>query len=154
MTDDRETNAVDPDSPSPRIRLRFADVALVAAGGVAGTAAREAVTLTLPSVSGLSAGVFLVNLIGAFLLGTLLEALTRRGPDSGPRRRWRLLLGTGLLGGFTTYSAFAVDTALALSDSVIAGVVYSFSTILFGGIATWLGLVIGSRSAPKSGSRA
>ncbi len=38
------------------------------------------------------------------MLGALLESLARRGPDEGRRRAIRLLVGTGGLGGFTTYS--------------------------------------------------
>lgn len=86
-----------------------------------------------------------INLLGALLLGLLLEALVRRGPDAGGRRTLRLLLGTGMLGGFTTYSALATDSALLLHNgAVVVALGYAFGTVLLGGIATWLGIVIGA----------
>ena len=61
---------------------------------------------------------------GAFLLGWLLEALSRGGPDEGRRRAIRLFVGTGIMGGYTTYSSFAVDTdgliaTAHLGDSIL-----------------------------------
>src|SRR5699024_11239433 len=66
--------------------------------------------LTHTFLSDLPVGTFLANISGAFLLGLLVESLSRRGADHGRRRDLRLLLGTGLLGGYTTYSALANDT--------------------------------------------
>jgi CrcB protein len=48
-----------------------------------------------------------INLVGAFLLGMLVAALARHRPDDV---RLRALLGIGVLGGFTTFSTFAVET--------------------------------------------
>ncbi|PPK98190.1 CrcB protein [Kineococcus xinjiangensis] len=85
--------------------------ALVLAGGTAGTAARHAVALLLPPVAGWPVATTAVNLVGAFLLGALLAALAPAAPDR-PAGTARLLLGTGFLGAFTTYSAFAAETVL------------------------------------------
>ena len=52
---------------------------------------------------------FAINLTGAFLLGLLLETLSRREALVGPARGVGALLGSGVLGGFTTYSAFAIE---------------------------------------------
>jgi CrcB protein len=83
------------------------------------------------------------NLAGAFLLGVLLEALVRRGPDHGIRRTLRLLIGTGFMGGFTTYSALATDTAslLAAEHGWLAAS-YALGTVLVGGIATAAGILV------------
>lgn len=103
--------------PSP---LHWPHLGLVLLGGMAGTAAREALSLALPGIGGLPTTILLINIVGAFLLGLLLESLLRSGPDDGARRTLRLLLGTGFCGGFTTYSAFAVD-AIGLFDDRGAG---------------------------------
>lgn len=82
-------------------------VLLVAVGGVAGALARAAVGALLPHEPGDWAwSTLLVNAVGAALLTALLA---RR-----PQERQRLLLGTGALGGFTTFSGFAVDAVLLL----------------------------------------
>lgn len=58
----------------------------------------------------------MINVLGAFLLGLLLEGLARLGADAGARRIARLALGTGFLGAFTTYSTFALGTVALLAD--------------------------------------
>ena len=110
-----------------------------------GTLARFGLSEVLPTPAGLPVGIFLINIAGAFALGLLLEALARRGPDAGRRRALRLLLGTGFLGGFTTYSALAVDSALLLgSGRAVAGFGYLAVSVLVGLGATALGIVAGS----------
>jgi fluoride exporter len=136
------------------VHLRWDAVALVALGGAAGTAARVAITLAVPSMGAFPVATFAINVVGAFLLGMLLEVLARRGPDAGRLRRIRLLLGTGFLGGFTTYSALAIDTAkLTSSADTGTALAYSVGTILIGGVATWAGIVIGTRLAGRRMAR-
>lgn len=138
---DRDVDDVAAAGEPPPVHLRPAYLLLVFVGGTVGTAAREAVSLAWPPVNGVPYAIFGVNVIGAFLLGVLLEALVRRGPDHGRRRRLRLLLGTGVMGGFTTYSAFATDTAALLgSGSVGAGIGYGLATVIVGAVATWAGI--------------
>ncbi len=84
----------------------FAYVA-AACGGALGALARWGLT----GASGADAGgrpwvTLLVNLTGCLALGLLL------GLDRSGHRWWRPFLGTGVLGGFTTYSAFALETVL------------------------------------------
>lgn len=113
-------------------------VLLVFAGGVLGTGLREAVVL-LDLGEGIPWGVLAVNLLGAFLLGALVRGLAAR--DETPRRRAvRLLAGTGVLGGFTTYSALATDTLLLLEDEPVLGVAYGVATVVLGlacAVAGW-----------------
>jgi fluoride exporter len=126
---------------------RWDAVALVALGGAAGTAARVAITLAVPSAGAVAVATFAINVGGAFLLGMLLDLLSRRGPDAGRLRSIRLLVGTGFLGGFTTYSALATDTAMLAAGDTGRALAYSLGTILIGGVATWAGIVTGTHLA-------
>lgn len=108
---------LDPDAAgpgqSPPLHLQPRLMLVVLAGGVVGTPARYGLAEALPTRTGhWPAGTFVANLLGAFLLGALLEGLARRGDDSGRRRLLRLGLGTGFLGAFTTYSTLAVEADL------------------------------------------
>lgn len=119
---------------------------MVALGGALGTAAREALSLAIPSVGGVPIVILGINVLGAFLLGVLLESLLLRGPDAGRRRSMRLFLGTGILGGFTTYSALAADSGVLLLDGrAVIGVAYAIGTVLLGGAASWLGVLLARR---------
>ena len=83
-------------------------LALVAAGGAVGTWGRAALGQVMRRQPGdWPWSTLLVNLVGAFVLAVMLEVLGRLRKGHVPLR---LALGTGLMGGFTTYSAFAVET--------------------------------------------
>lgn len=122
-------------------------LALVFVGGTVGTAAREGLSLAFPA-DGARYTILVINLVGAFVLGFLLDTLVRRGPDHGRRRQVRLLVGTGLLGGFTTYSALATASAELIRDgAATAGIGYALCTLLGGAIATWAGIAVAARRA-------
>ena len=92
-------------------------VCLVAVGGALGTAARYGVSLALPTTTGhWPVGTFVVNMVGSFVLGALLEGLARSGPDSGRRQQARLLIGTGFCGALTTFSTLAVESDLLVRN--------------------------------------
>jgi CrcB protein len=106
---------------------------LAAIGGALGALARWAVAEAFPSSpGGWPWGTLLVNLTGCFLLGGLFAVLAARFPEPS----WaRPLFGVGVLGGYTTYSTFAVEVVDLLDGAAIllaAGYVL-LSTI--GGIA-------------------
>jgi len=144
---------VDVSDPGPAMRpvhLRWRYVGLVALGGAAGTALRDVISGAFPADGGVSWSIFWINIVGALLLGVLLEALAHHGPDEGRRRTLRLLLGTGVMGGFTTYSTLAESTAaLFLDGNGLAGTGYALLTVLAGAIATGLGLVVAGLFRPK-----
>jgi fluoride exporter len=132
----------DPD-PGP---LSAQLIALVGVGGVLGTAARYAVERWLPAGTGFPRGTLIVNLIGTLVLGILLEALARGGPDVGRRRRARLLVGTGFCGGLTTYSTLAVETDLLIRahrDALAAG--YAVGSIVAGIVVAGVGIAFAAR---------
>ncbi|MDQ1531856.1 MAG: fluoride exporter [Microbacteriaceae bacterium] len=117
---------------------------LVFLGGTVGTALRAAVGLVVPPIAGVPWATVAINALGAFALGLLLAALVRH-PDHGRGPTLRLLLGTGLLGGFTTYSALAVDTAGLLGQGrVLEGVAYGLGTLVAGLLGAWSGLLLGT----------
>jgi CrcB protein len=121
-------------------------IALVAVGGALGTAARDGLAHWVPVGDGFPWGTLLANLLGAFVLGLLLEALARRGPDAGLRRKWRLLVGTGLCGGLTTYSTLAVETDLlvrAHRDGLAA--TYAAVTVAAGAAVAAAAIAIAAR---------
>ena len=94
---------------------------LVFSGGAAGSLTRYVITAVTPGAWGQPAATFVINIVGAFALGWLLEALLRRPGDPDRQTRSRLLLGTGFLGGFTTYSALAVDSVVLGQQGPLAG---------------------------------
>lgn len=122
-------------------RRRAADLALVAAGGFVGTLLRASLAAALPaSHSSWPWATFGVNVIGAFALGLLL-ALVARESDAGWRRRVRLGVGTGALGGFTTYSSLAVE--IVQRDQAMLGLVYAVVSVGLGVAAALAGLRVG-----------
>jgi CrcB protein len=123
------------------LHLRPWSLGLVFAGGGVGTAGRAVLSTAVPAPGGVPVVVVAINIVGAFALGLLLARLLRSGPDAGPRRDLRLLLGTGVLGGFTTYSTLATDTVTLLAAGRVgAGAGYALATLVLGLPAALLGL--------------
>lgn len=114
--------------------LRHAPLGMILVGGAAGTAVRHLLESAFPPAAGhWPWTTFLINVTGAFLLGLLVFALARRGEDAGGLRRLRLTLGTGVLGGFTTYSTFALEVhGLLGADHLWIGLGYAAGSVLTG----------------------
>lgn len=113
-------------------------------GGAVGVAARAAIVLPVPADAhplALPGLTLAVNVIGSFALGLLSGALDDRRPGL------RLFAGTGVLGGFTTYSAFAVQTLQVFTDAPVVGVALVALTLAGGVVAAALGLTLGGRRA-------
>lgn len=146
MPDEHPGLPVDPDEPEGR-NLRPSGVALVFLGGAIGTAARYGLALAAPTESrGWPTGTFVANVLGALVLGALLEGLARAGPDDGWRLRARLLAGTGFCGGFTTYSTFAVEADLLVrAHATGLAVGYLVASVGVGLVATILGVMAAAR---------
>lgn len=120
------------------------DLLAVFVGGLIGTTLRVLLDVAIVhDLEEFALSTLLVNVVGAFVLGLLVAALWPRVPG------WvRVGLGPGILGSFTTFSAFAVSiVALAQAGDVVGAVLSIVLSIGFGMLAAWLGLVLGSRLA-------
>jgi len=110
----------------------------VAIGGALGSTARYGVGRLWPATpGGFPIPTITVNLLGSFAIGLLyIWIVTRAGGADSARLFWM----TGVLGGFTTYSAFALEsTLLGFSGT---GVLYLFTTIIGCFAAAWAGRLI------------
>lgn len=115
----------------------------VAAGGALGALARWKVgqwALLLAPQAKWPWHTLLVNLLGCLLIGGVMGLAARTW---GPAAALRLFLVTGLLGGFTTFSAFGMETLLLLrrGELALAGG-YVAASVIGGVLAVWLGLLL------------
>src|SRR6476661_3436681 len=91
-----------PTSLATRMCLHIGTVGVVAAGGALGAVARWALAEALPHEAGsFPWSTWVTNVLGCFLIGVLMVVVVERWPD---RRLVRPFFGTGILGGFTTFS--------------------------------------------------
>lgn len=123
------------DGELPRI------LGVVALGGVIGSLARYGLAEAFPhSPGGFPWATFATNVLGCFAIGVLLVRIT---PRSHPLLR--PFLGTGILGGFTTFSTFAVDTERLLHVHLLVAVAYYFGTVVAALLAALIGEWAGAR---------
>jgi fluoride exporter len=120
---------------------------LAALGGVLGALARWGTAELLPpSPDGWPWATLLANLTGCLLLGALLAVLAGRSPEPA----WaRPLLAVGVLGGFTTYSAFAVEVVERADAGAWAGAVGYVAVSVLGGVLA----VVAGAAAVRAGRR-
>ncbi|MEH6677068.1 fluoride efflux transporter CrcB [Phenylobacterium sp.] len=91
-------------------------------------------------------GTFLANVSGGLLMGLLVGWLAQRG--GADQERLRLLLGVGLLGGFTTFSAFSLETALMIERRAYGEALgYALVSVLLSVTALFVGLMLMRRFA-------
>lgn len=117
-----------------------------ALGGGLGALARWGVAEALPHDAGSWPwATLLVNVVGCLVLGVLIGRVF----DRAPARPWlRPFLGTGVLGGFTTYSAFAVESVqLAEAGRTGTAAGYVLASVVGGVLAAALGLRAGRAPA-------
>jgi CrcB protein len=128
----------------------WANIGIVAAGGAVGTGSRYLITLFVPTWAGIPLATLGINVVGAFLLGLLLELLAGHRPVTDWSRRIRLGLGTGSLGGFTTYSALATETVTLGSIHPGLAIGYALGTVIIGAAATMAGIWLARRLLPPT----
>ena len=116
-------------------------LALIALGGAFGAVCRYllGVALFKSMGPGLPYGTFAANVIGGLLMGVLVGVLALRG--GGDQEKWRLLLGVGVLGGFTTFSSFSLEVGLMIERRTYGlAAAYSLASVVLSIGALFLGL--------------
>jgi CrcB protein len=112
----------------------------VAAGGALGALARYGLALAIPPLPGhFPLATFLTNVVGGLLIGVLIVVLTEL---TTPHPLARPFLVTGILGGFTTFSTYAVDVEhLLAAHAVGVALGYLLGTLVAALAATWVGIL-------------
>jgi CrcB protein len=113
---------------------------LAALGGAAGSAARHLVNVGFGRWlgAGFPWSTLFVNVVGAFLMGALIEALALKFSGS---LELRTLLATGVLGGFTTFSAFSMDFVVLMQrQELVLAAVYVAASVALSILALYAGL--------------
>jgi CrcB protein len=115
---------------------------LVALGGAIGSSFRYLSGLASARLlgTGFPWGTIFVNITGSFLIGLLSEIIARR---FGGSPELRLFLITGILGGYTTFSAFSLDTiSLIEQGQIVTAGVYVGASLLLSGLGVVAGLAL------------
>lgn len=113
---------------------------LVFMGGGLGSAGRYGVNLLAAKLCGTDYpfGTFAINVVGAFAMGAAVELFTLRSsiPPTG-----RLFLTTGIIGGFTTFSTYALEIGLLYKRGEMAvAIFYGLSSLVCGLAALFIGI--------------
>ncbi len=115
----------------------------IAAGGALGALSRHYVAgaITRSFGNSLPYGTFTVNIIGSLLMGLLITGLALRFEAT---QELRGFLTVGLLGGFTTFSTYSLETALLIERGDLQGaVLYALGSLLVGVLALFAGMWLG-----------
>jgi CrcB protein len=116
---------------------------LIFIGGGLGSSLRHAINLASARALGTAFPyhTFIINITGSIIMGLVAGYLAFKG---GPSQHWRLFLMTGILGGYTTFSAFSLDAALLYERGQIAlTLLYVLGSVVLsiGGLFAGLALV-------------
>ena len=106
-----------------------------ALGGALGAVGRYLVGLSLKTASGFPWATMSVNILGSLLMGLVIGWLTRQ---NGGSDALRLFVAVGILGGFTTFSAFSMDLFTLLERRDIAATMLYLGGSLLGGLVAFI----------------
>ena len=115
---------------------------IVFLGGGLGAALRHGINLAAFRLvgTGFPYGTMFINVVGSLAMGLITEYLALK---SGMPQHWRLFLTTGILGGFTTFSAFSLEAALLYERGQPAGAaIYVVASVVLAIGALFAGLAI------------
>jgi CrcB protein len=132
--------------PAPAARRPQGDVlAAIALGGGLGSLARYGLARALPTAPGdFPWATFTVNVAGSFALGLLMVYVLEVWP---PSRLVRPFLGVGVIGGFTTFSTYGVETrGLLAAHAWTLAAAYALGSLAAGLTAVWAGITTGRRT--------
>jgi len=118
---------------------------VVAAGGAAGAVARYGVTLVLAAYwkRDFPLATLLINVSGSFILGFFATVTAERAAIDP---LWRLLVATGFVGAYTTFSTFEYETERLTESGALAwGIVNILTSVIAGFIAVRLGIILARR---------
>lgn len=120
--------------------MSFHMLGAVAAGGAAGAMARYLVMIGVGHWfgHGFPWGTLIVNIVGAFVLGALIEIMALVW---SPTESMRVFLVVGVLGAFTTFSAFSLDAMYLMErGQVIHAGLYVAASVFLSILALWVGM--------------
>jgi fluoride exporter len=123
------------------LRVRGDVLAVVAAGGAIGAAARYAVSTVAPYRDGhFPWATFLVNVSGCLAIGVLMVLVL----DIWPSHRYlRPFAGVGILGGYTTFSTYALESRdLVAAGHAVTATTYALGSVVAGSAAAALGILV------------
>ncbi|MEK9968727.1 MAG: fluoride efflux transporter CrcB [Ferrovibrio sp.] len=115
---------------------------IVFLGAGIGGALRHGVNVTAMRLisAGFPWGTLAVNIVGSFAMGVIAEYFALK---SGLPQQWRLFLTTGVLGGFTTFSAFSLETALLYErGEMLAAGIYMIASAVLAVAGLFAGLAV------------
>jgi fluoride exporter len=115
---------------------------LATLGGAIGSGARHLVNISLTRALGPAFpwATLTVNVVGSFLMGFLIDMIMRR---FGGSPEMRTFLATGILGGFTTFSAFSLDISTLLArDEILTALIYVLASVAISLLALYAGLAL------------
>lgn len=115
----------------------------VAVGGAVGSVLRYAVGFTFLQRfgPGFPWGTLVINVSGSFVIGVVAEMSTTRALGISPMLR--LLLMTGVLGGYTTFSTFSLDTTTLFGERAQAlAIGYALGSVALGILAAYAGIIL------------
>lgn len=144
---------LDPDSDFDSLkdvkRVTWTDILFVFAGGFMGGILRQIAFTVLAKTTAM----LTVNIVGSLLLGFILESIILGGEETQHGKAMRLLLGTGCMGAFTTYSTFIADVSGIIQSGFYGMAIYlSLATLLVGLASALMGIVL-ARAIQRERSR-